>query len=127
LLNGRLDNHLPGYNELKALQQALKANPGLAPSTEQAKLARQIAQDKLAGEFGRVADDAPVLQSRNRWIVLVDHGHPYADGAYAVVVIDSGSHQILKAVGIDGGRRQEMPRPVSQPTTSPAVAPAGST
>lgn len=94
-----------GWDELQIIQALVRRDPKLAPPETEAALAR-----KLAGE----TTPCLVLKNQDRWFVLLDEGHPGADGRFRITIIDAKSQKVIKAVGTDGGLRSLQPGPAGR-------------
>lgn len=84
-----------GWDELQLLKRIMQKRPELKPGPDDEATAR-----KIAG----VPDRHPVLLNQKRWFVLMDDGHPAADGRFRITIIDAVSKKILKTIGAEGGR-----------------------
>jgi len=94
-----------GYVELQIMQGMLGKHRALAPSDEEAARTRQIAGD---------SPTCPVLKNQGRLFVLLDRGHPAADGIFRITVIDANSHQVIKTIGTDGRLKKARPVPLKR-------------
>lgn len=108
-----------GYIELQLMQRMLGKHRELVPSDEEAARARKIAGD---------SPTCPVLKNQGRLFVLLDRGHPAADGIFRITVIDAQSHKVIKTVGTGGGQGIPGLAPLKrldgpQQTTETAVPP----
>jgi len=88
-------NGMLAWEPLKALEKMLARIPSLAAREERAQQARRLAGAPNASK---------VIEVRGQWIVLVDDGHPAADGRFRITVIDCDSRKVLKTLGMDGSR-----------------------
>lgn len=74
-------------DRLVKLETLAKRRPEILADSTSAAAARKAA--------GKAGSKCPVVENRGRWFVLIDEGHPAADGFYAVVVVDTKTKQVL--------------------------------
>jgi hypothetical protein len=94
-----------GWTELQLLKRVVKEHPEHGASPEAGSLACRTA---------RVSDQCPVLENQERWFVLLDEGHPGADGRFRITIIDATSREMIKSIERDGRRRAPEIQPLEQ-------------
>jgi hypothetical protein len=87
---------------LWACRKVLEEAPERRAAEPEAKQARRLAQ---------APDAAPVMRVGPECVVLIDEGHPYADGRSAVIVVDNDEGKIIRSASVDGGRRAPVRPP----------------
>jgi hypothetical protein len=88
---------------LRSLQRVLTEAPEYAAPKDEADLARQAAG--VGGSY-------PVLSINGLWVVLIDGGHPFADGTWAIYVVRAKDGVLLRSV-VYGGHPQPQTQPAS--------------